>query len=476
MCLLAQLAPAHPPRVALAWDDNGERDIAGYILYCGTSSHNYPWIQKVARGAKCTVERLTDERSANDIRGFLSNDVTYFFAVASYTADSVESPLSEEVAYTVPGPKGAPMAVNDSYSYPPHAFTNLNVLANDSIVRLTSGGYITNSVDASSVRISSVTSGQCGEVTVNSDQTITYRPFDDSFQDDSFHYTLETKDINPGAKCTALVMLTNTHRPPVARNDEFLLLINNPMTNLDLLANDAGDSGSPAVLRVVDVIQPASGFVLSNGGTQVAYQPRTGFVGTNIFYYIVESESGLRATGTVTVRVSAIFPVDPLPPITHNPSFTVSWPGTADTQWYVIYVQKDEGSWYLWTATSESSILFTGEPGHSYAFRCAAFPTYVYQEPWSENAVAHTYIAPLTPSPPLPALSLDSTVTPPCVSVTWPGEPGFTYVIEATDTLKADWTTVRVYAGADSEMRHREPVSDNHRFFRLRVIPSYQPP
>ncbi len=73
--------------VTLAWDPNNEPEVTGYRLYYGTESGTYTSV--------IDVGNLVD-RELSD----LAYGTTYYFAVTAYSADGLESPLSNEVSYT----------------------------------------------------------------------------------------------------------------------------------------------------------------------------------------------------------------------------------------------------------------------------------------------------------------------------------------------------------------------------------------
>ena len=75
--------------VTVAWDANTEENLAGYKLYYGTSSRDYP--QNVDVGNN-TQHTLTD----------ITNGVLYYYAATAYDADANESELSEEISYILP--------------------------------------------------------------------------------------------------------------------------------------------------------------------------------------------------------------------------------------------------------------------------------------------------------------------------------------------------------------------------------------
>ncbi len=91
--VVAQLASvataASTSSVTLAWDPSQGPAIAGYRVYQGVASLTYTNVTDVGSATKATLSGLTP-------------GVSYFFAVTAYTTNSLESPLSGEIAYTAP--------------------------------------------------------------------------------------------------------------------------------------------------------------------------------------------------------------------------------------------------------------------------------------------------------------------------------------------------------------------------------------
>jgi hypothetical protein len=79
---------AQAEQVTLAWDANGESDLAGYKLHLGTASNAYTAVIDVANQTSYTVNNLD--------RG-----TTYFFSVTAYNTQGNESDYSNEVDKTV---------------------------------------------------------------------------------------------------------------------------------------------------------------------------------------------------------------------------------------------------------------------------------------------------------------------------------------------------------------------------------------
>jgi hypothetical protein len=91
---------------------------------------------------------------------------------------------------------------------------------------------------------------------------------------------------------------------PVADDDTAGTVSDTPVA-IDVLANDIDPDGDP--LAVVSVTQGAHGTVLNNG-SDVTYAPDAGFVGTDLFSYVVSDGQGGEATATVSVVVASSNP------------------------------------------------------------------------------------------------------------------------------------------------------------------------
>src|ERR1041385_9013557 len=85
----AAWAAVRPPAtrsVTLAWNAYPMPDIAGYVLYYGTNSHDYTHSIFVGNGPSVTVTGLVER-------------TTYYFAVTMMTGIGLESSPSAEVSY-----------------------------------------------------------------------------------------------------------------------------------------------------------------------------------------------------------------------------------------------------------------------------------------------------------------------------------------------------------------------------------------
>lgn len=86
VCIAFEVGAADPTNVKLAWDPSPDKDIAGYRIYYGTTPSHYPNSIVVGNVTNATVSGLT-------------NGVAYYFAIAAYTTNDMQSAYSNEVTY-----------------------------------------------------------------------------------------------------------------------------------------------------------------------------------------------------------------------------------------------------------------------------------------------------------------------------------------------------------------------------------------
>jgi len=87
--LISMPGLAHSAVVILEWSANSEPDLAGYMVYYGTSTRDYAWSVDVGDYTTCAI---SDSR--------LEDGQTYYFAATAYDEYGNESGYSEEVTYT----------------------------------------------------------------------------------------------------------------------------------------------------------------------------------------------------------------------------------------------------------------------------------------------------------------------------------------------------------------------------------------
>ena len=111
-------------RVDISWDNNRERDVAGYNVYY---SNAYDGKYKL----------LGTTQSNFYIDDGASNGVLNYYAVTAYDYNNNESELSPDVAYATPRPEGFNQSIFDYNQFPNnsgYSFTTYSAVAyNDSI-------------------------------------------------------------------------------------------------------------------------------------------------------------------------------------------------------------------------------------------------------------------------------------------------------------------------------------------------------
>ena len=86
------ITPAIAYDLVLAWDPNGEPDLAGYVLYVddGTSEFLYEYIDTYP------LEGINPKNPSVKVTG-LKDDLAYYFVVTAYDTAGNESDYSDEV-------------------------------------------------------------------------------------------------------------------------------------------------------------------------------------------------------------------------------------------------------------------------------------------------------------------------------------------------------------------------------------------
>jgi hypothetical protein len=107
--------------IEVFWDENGERDLAGYNVWASDRyDGRYEMIGSTDRAYFCDY----------DVR----NGELYYYAVTAYDFDGNESDLSRDVAYDIPRPEGYDVVLNDAWVSPDYSgydFSAYDVVAFD---------------------------------------------------------------------------------------------------------------------------------------------------------------------------------------------------------------------------------------------------------------------------------------------------------------------------------------------------------
>ena len=173
--------------VTLAWDANSESDLAGYRLYCGTTTRSYDRTVEVTGDTRASVSDLEPGN-------------TYYFAVTAHNTAGLESDYSNEVAYTVEAQPDnrAPFALN----------LDLVVTANQS-VPVTLDGF---DPDGDSLSYSVIAGPLHGSISGTA-PSLTYIPQTGFVGVDGFSYTVTDGQIT-SAPAEVNITVTEDPNPP----------------------------------------------------------------------------------------------------------------------------------------------------------------------------------------------------------------------------------------------------------------------
>ncbi len=92
-------------QVELWWNENPENDIAGYNIYSTTSSTG-------------RYRLIGTSKNPQFIDQYLTNGVTYYYAISAYDHDGNESELTRTDVYAIPRPEGFDLALFNYKQYP----------------------------------------------------------------------------------------------------------------------------------------------------------------------------------------------------------------------------------------------------------------------------------------------------------------------------------------------------------------------
>jgi gliding motility-associated-like protein len=184
-----------------------------------------------------------------------------------------------------------PVAINDSATTIMNEWVNINVLNNDM------------GLEDGIAGITIYTKPTNGTVFVNSDNTVTYQPYDWYVGIDSFVYVVTDVDGDYGMANVTINIESKPDYIPLAVDDNQATSINTPV-NINVLFNDSGleDGG----LTVIASTTPTSGSVFVNSDNTITYTPNVDYIGYDSFNYQVCDIDGDCAIASVTINVKEI--------------------------------------------------------------------------------------------------------------------------------------------------------------------------
>ena len=190
-----------------------------------------------------------------------------------------------------PIPNQFPVAVDDSVTLDQDCTQTLHVLSNDS------------DPDGHSMRIQAIDiTGILGIVQIDpGDTTLTYTAPKDYSGWDCFSYCV-TDDH--GGLDTALVSIEILpgNRPPAALNDTLSIQRDNIISVFPLI-NDSDPDGDPLRINSILDAGTAGTVVVNSGDTSVTYIPFAGFLGDDVFDYVVSDGKSETDTASVFIMV-----------------------------------------------------------------------------------------------------------------------------------------------------------------------------
>ena len=208
---------------------------------------------------------------------------------------------SATVSMTVTCVDDPPVAVDDVKTVAQDSGVNaVDVLANDT------------DVDGGPKSVTSVTQPANGSVVITGGGTgVSYAPNAGYCNSggppapDTFTYTLTPG----GSSATVSVTVTCLDIPPVAVDDDFVVVEDSGATAIDVLANDSNPDGGP--MSIASVTQPTNGtVVITGGGTGLTYAPNANYCNSgppppDTFTYTL-TPAGPTPTATVSMGVTCV--------------------------------------------------------------------------------------------------------------------------------------------------------------------------
>lgn len=219
----------------------------------------------------------------------------------------------------------APQTQNDQITVQEDGEALVQVLNNDQGEQLT---------------IQSVEGATMGQVTINADNTITYRPDADYAGTDSFSYTV-IDALGRTSTATVSVNVLAVNDDPNAMADAVTAISGNVYSSVvSVLSNDADIDGGTLSITRYDDTSANGGSVEMNADGTFTYLSAEGFSGTDSFTYTISDGNGGQDTASVSVTV------DPAPtvntaPDARNDSYSVSADGTYTSSSSVLANDSD---------------------------------------------------------------------------------------------------------------------------------------
>jgi|GEM_PF-5040054 len=233
----------------------------------------------------------------SDDGSFTYTPIADFFGTDSFeyqVSDGNGGTAQGTVLINVDGFNDPPLATNDNYT-----------ASEDSMLSMApQNGVLANDFDPENDTLlaSIVSQPANGTLNLNDDGSFDYTPNANFVGLDSFEYQIN--DGNGGtAQATAQIVVNNANDPPIAVDDAFATLENQPLTG-DLLANDSDLDGDS--LNTTLVALPNNGLVTINPDGTFTYTPDPDFVGNDSFVYQVDDGNNATDLAAVEITISPV--------------------------------------------------------------------------------------------------------------------------------------------------------------------------
>jgi large repetitive protein len=222
--------------------------------------------------------------------GFSGSD-SFTYAANDGTADSNVATVSIIVLAV----NEAPTAANDAYT-----------VAEDVALDIAAPGVLRNDTDPDSDPLSAVlVNGPLrGSLTLNSDGSFSYRPFENVTGSDSFTYLARDGSADSNV-ATVAITITPANDPPTANDDAITIREDVAVeTVINALANDTS-APEAETLSATLLTGVANGTLRAGAeGRQFFYTPNADFCGLDSFTYTLSDGNGGTDIGTVRITVT----------------------------------------------------------------------------------------------------------------------------------------------------------------------------
>ncbi len=206
-------------------------------------------------------------------------ETSFFYTIQ----DENNNTITATVIITVAGESADLMANEDIVQTIVNTEIEIFVLSNDT---------------GNGISIASVSQPDLGSITVTLDGTVLYQPAPGFTGSESFPYTIIDLD-GETASSTIIVEVVDGIVEELAAVDDEATVMANSSIEIDVLANDSGDT-----ITISEFTQSENGLVLEGEGGVLIFTPNMDFEGEATFSYTIIDASNTTATATVTITVT----------------------------------------------------------------------------------------------------------------------------------------------------------------------------